>query len=424
MTDVCQRPALDLSPGRLRTTAGNGFARNRWWLILAIALSGQTLAEAGVDTTWAEREARRKAFQERARSALEKLDTETQYGTQAQSAAELQAEFEAWRTHYQQELARYRGQIAAVWGTAEISSATTWVSYSKDLTTKTVVDYGRREIRVSTLAADTGEKQHALEALLAEAGSGQLSTTRRVSDPLLDASLGYNAPVLPGVIDPVTVNKTAANAIADVFSELRESQQPLPGSAKGLLTASTTTAILAGEPMLESARFYAPKIRRWANQYRLDPSVLHSIIHLITRYNPRAQTPLHELGLMLVDPALLLRYDPTLAKRYEHGDFFDPDKNLAAGAAILHGLFYRDFAGITNTQARNYCVLAGYRAGVANVLKALGISRSGQDRFKAVNALAPAGVYDRLKNHLVHEENKIYFARVVDQQTRYATHEL
>lgn len=95
-----------------------------------------------------------------------------------------------------------------------------------------------------------------------------------------------------------------------------------------------------------------------ANEFGLDPFLVHAVIAVESAFNPRAISSRGAVGLM----QLL----PETADRYQVTDLFDPAENLRAGSAHLRFLLNR-YAGHMEF------ALAAYNAGEGRVDRSKGI---------------------------------------------------
>jgi hypothetical protein len=112
------------------------------------------------------------------------------------------------------------------------------------------------------------------------------------------------------------------------------------------------------ENISPQARYFAAKMHSVAEDYDIDPLLLHAIAHVESRHNPDAISPAGALGLMQVMPATARRFGVNDPERELH----DPLVNLKASSAYLktlQGLFGNDLP----------LVLAAYNAGEGAVIK-------------------------------------------------------
>ena len=99
---------------------------------------------------------------------------------------------------------------------------------------------------------------------------------------------------------------------------------------------------------------FADLVASAARDQRLDPALLHAIIHVESRHNPDAVSPKGAVGLMQVLPET--------AKRMGVSSYRTPEGNIAAGARYLR--FLLDTFGMDVNLA-----LAAYNAGENAVIR-------------------------------------------------------
>lgn len=72
---------------------------------------------------------------------------------------------------------------------------------------------------------------------------------------------------------------------------------------------------------------YAEQVSRFAGLYGVDPALVRAVIHAESAFRPDAVSPKGAGGLMQLMPAT--------AERFDVGDRFNPDQNIAGGVAYL-----------------------------------------------------------------------------------------
>lgn len=130
---------------------------------------------------------------------------------------------------------------------------------------------------------------------------------------------------------------------------------PRANDARAIAAAAPSPAATAGLALPPST----PELRRViddvAQEVGISADLLHAVIAVESRYNPRALSPRGAIGLMQLLPAT--------AKRFGAQDPYVPQQNVLAGAHYLKwlmGLFQNDLE----------LVLAAYNAGEQAVIKA------------------------------------------------------
>lgn len=100
-------------------------------------------------------------------------------------------------------------------------------------------------------------------------------------------------------------------------------------------------------------RRFSRDVARIAQQYRLDPALIHAVISAESGFNPTAVSPAGAIGLMQLMPAT--------AERYRIADPFDPIANIEGGVRHLRFLLDK-FKTIR-------LALAAYNAGAAAIAR-------------------------------------------------------
>jgi soluble lytic murein transglycosylase-like protein len=140
-----------------------------------------------------------------------------------------------------------------------------------------------------------------------------------------------------GLLHPLTAQSNALN-------------QVLPQQK----TDASSAPSLAFAPTGRGAGRWSDLIRQTANDFQLDPHLLHSIISVESGYNANALSPKGAIGLMQVMP--------TTGQRFGVFNLNDPKQNLIAGARYLQSL-QAQFNGNLPL------VIAAYNAGEGAVQK-------------------------------------------------------
>jgi soluble lytic murein transglycosylase-like protein len=107
-----------------------------------------------------------------------------------------------------------------------------------------------------------------------------------------------------------------------------------------------------------SVRLYDQIILRIAQQYDMDPNLIHSIIRAESNYDSQAVSPKGAVGLM--------QLMPDTAKEYGVKNRFDPVENIEGGVKLLKYLYQ-------TYDQKDDLVLAAYNAGPEAVKKHEGI---------------------------------------------------
>ncbi len=107
------------------------------------------------------------------------------------------------------------------------------------------------------------------------------------------------------------------------------------------------------------AQAFRPAVDRAARQYEVSPALVDAIAHVESRYDPKAVSPAHAVGIMQLMPATAQGLGVAAA---------DPAANIRGGTAYLRLLLNRFDGDIVRT-------IAAYNAGPAAVARARGVPR-------------------------------------------------
>jgi soluble lytic murein transglycosylase-like protein len=121
------------------------------------------------------------------------------------------------------------------------------------------------------------------------------------------------------------------------------------------VTGSEPAALIQDQSQQKADRFN-PIIEKYARDYQLDPSLIHSIISTESDFNPKAVSPKGARGLMQLMPAT--------AARLGVNNSFDPEQNIRGG--VKHFRWLMD--NFNNDLSLS---LAAYNAG-ENLVQRLG----------------------------------------------------
>jgi membrane-bound lytic murein transglycosylase C len=160
---------------------------------------------------------------------------------------------------------------------------------------------------------------------------------------------------------------------------------------------------------------YRPFVLRFAEQYKMSPSLVLAIIRTESNFNPYAVSSVPAYGLMQLVPTSGGREAYRRAKGQDVAPsrdyLFDPEHNVELGTAYLNVLMFNQLEEVANQVSREYCVIAAYNTGPGNVLRTFSKNRT--TAVQQINALQPAALYDQLTAHLPYQETRNYLGKVV-----------
>ncbi|KXI29244.1 transglycosylase SLT domain-containing protein [Paraglaciecola hydrolytica] len=182
---------------------------------------------------------------------------------------------------------------------------------------------------------------------------------------------------------------------------------------------------LAEKGDMQKAEPYLKEVIQQSKRWELQPSLLLSIIHTESYFNPQAKSHIPAFGLMQIVPRsasidvnrFLFDKDEAMAEAY----LYSPQQNIETGVAYVHILNSRYLKGINDPLSRMYCTVAAYNTGSGNVAKTFNKdkSRNINNALKIINGLSPEQVYQRLVEDLPYEETRNYLNKVINRKSIY-----
>ncbi|MCC6141510.1 MAG: DUF3393 domain-containing protein [Nitrospira sp.] len=311
------------------------------------------------------------------------------------------------------------GRVRQTWGEKEVQvpEQKKYVKYTQNYMSRAVVDFDSGTIMIETLD-DKAPKDSLKNALV--------TTLLTPDDPrsvdlFSDKAVTLTSdkpPYLAGLVvdQEGRAIKTPAQAEAfaafTVENHAKSRSVDQNGSAKQALLAEIKMVANFSNKQAEK---YRSTVARYADQFKVSPSLIFAVIRTESNFNPFAVSSAPAFGLMQLVPSSGGRDAYRKAKGKDaipsRDYLFDPENNIELGSAYLNVLSYTLLDRIENQTAREYCVISAYNTGPRNVFKAFA-----QDQTAAINhinSLQPPAVYDQLRARLPYQETRDYLAKVV-----------
>jgi membrane-bound lytic murein transglycosylase C len=316
-------------------------------------------------------------------------------------------------------MAALTGKVRNTWGEKEIKvpERKRYVKYTQNYMSRAIVDFDKGTVHVETL--DDKQPKDSLKNAI-------VTTLLTPNDPravdlFSDKGVSLtddNDPYLLGLVTDQHGKAIRTPESADRFADYLIEQQTktrivdLNGASK---TALYTTITMVANFSNRQAEKYRPVVTRFAEHYKISPSLVFAVIRTESNFNPFAVSSAPAYGLMQLVPTSGGRDAYRKAKGQDtvpsRDYLFDPENNIELGVAYLHVLSYDQLEQIENQVSREYCVISAYNTGSRNMYKAF--SSDLVDAVNRINGLAPPAVYDRLRANLPYQETRDYLTKVV-----------
>jgi membrane-bound lytic murein transglycosylase C len=310
------------------------------------------------------------------------------------------------------------GRVRQTWGEKEVKvpEQKKYVKYTQNYMSRTIVDFDSGSIVVETLD-DKAPKESLKNAIV---------TTLLTSDDPRSVDLFSDKPVtltsdrppyLLGLVLDQQGQPIRTPAQAEAFAaSMLESAKTRTVDQNG----ATKQALIAEIKMVanfsnKQAEKYRATVTRFAEQFKISPSLIFAVIRTESNFNPFAVSSAPAYGLMQLVPTSGGRDAYRKAKGTDtipsREYLFDPENNIELGSAYLNVLSYNLLENIGNEVSREYCVISAYNTGPRNVFKTFASDNTAA--INQINNLEPPAVYDRLRNNLPYQETRDYLVKVV-----------
>jgi membrane-bound lytic murein transglycosylase C len=310
------------------------------------------------------------------------------------------------------------GRVRQTWGEKEVRvpEQKKYVKYTQNYMSRTIVDFDNGTIVVETLD-DKAPKESLKNAIV---------TTLLTPDDPRSVDLfsdkpvtltSDHAPYLLGLVLDQDGQPIRTPAQAEAFAAVSlTSAKMRPVDQNGVTRQSLIAEIkMVANFSNKQADKYRGTVARFAEQFKISPSLIFAVIRTESNFNPFAVSSAPAYGLMQLVPTSGARDAYRRAKGKDmipsREYLFDPENNIELGSAYLNVLSYNLLEQIDNEVSREYCVISAYNTGPRNVFKSF--ANDSVAALNQINSLEPPAVYDRLRNNLPYQETRDYLVKVV-----------
>ena len=328
-------------------------------------------------------------------------------------------DIKAAKQDFEAVMAQLRGKVGQVWGKKEVKvpEQKRYIKYTQNYRSRAIVDFDAGEITVETV--DDKDPQGSLKNAI-------VTTLLTPDDPrsvdlFSDKSVtltGDKEPYLLGLVldgqGKQVRTPEQAERLADYLLEKRSGTRTVE-SGEAKKTARYVKLAMVTNFTHKQAEKYRPAVARFAEQYKISPSLVFAIIRTESNFNPFAVSSAPAYGLMQLVPTSGGRDAYRRAKGQDsipsRDYLFDPHNNIELGTAYLNVLSFSQLDDVTNPVSREYCVIAAYNTGPGNVLRTF--SKNQEAAVNEINRLHPGVLYDKLRASLPYAETRQYLYKVV-----------
>jgi membrane-bound lytic murein transglycosylase C len=330
-----------------------------------------------------------------------------------------QAELDKYQQFKQQqidEFESFKEEVQKKWNTFKTSNRKKFVRYSKNLDSRSEVDFEKGYIEIEVQAENIEEKSDSIEDKIIKELKAIVSTKDAESIPIVEDQLPKEV-LQPQVdtIDPVKVQK--------YLKKKKPKKKSVVAKDKKKRIQYTVKIPLVKNHLSKRATKYSSMVKKQASRFNLDPSLVMAIIHVESHFNPMAKSHIPAYGLMQLVPESGARdsYSKLFGKDWVPSERYllSPKKNIELGCNYLSILKNQYFKEIKDSQSKEYCIIAGYNTGSGNVSRAFTGQKNIVIASKKINKLSSRKVKQRLLNQLPYKETKKYLVEVLEKRKLY-----
>ena len=319
------------------------------------------------------------------------------------------------------------GNVKDKWGPKEVKlpEKKKYVKYTDNYRSRAIVDFDRGEITVESLE-DNNPRESLSRAVVVTLLTPQ---DPRVVDVFSDKEISLNSkeePYLLGLVldqngKPVRT-QVEAEAFANYLLDKKIGTRVIEQDGGTKHATFVTINMVVNLPQKQAEKYRAV-VLRYADQYKMSPSLVFAIIRTESNFNPYAVSSVPAYGLMQLVPSSGGREAYRRAKGEDVAPtrdyLFDPQNNVELGTAYLNVLMFNQLDEVANDISREYCVIAAYNTGPGNVLRTFSKNRT--TAVQQINGLQPSALYDKLRTNLPYQETRNYLEKVTTYRKSYVS---
>ncbi|MCP3925933.1 MAG: DUF3393 domain-containing protein [Desulfobacterales bacterium] len=347
----------------------------------------------------------------------------------------IDKEFDEYKKIVNEEYKKYTKNLSKHWGKPVLSSQKIWVEYSKDMRSRKTVDFGRGVIKISVIIPENDRYYNKkINDLLADLLTENTKTAFK-RDPI---SQNIERRIKKKLSNVISSNIKKNPIVTDIFfkspkpskakvkrkvKEIRKKTvvKKQPSKVKNSVIVSIKLRI--PKAFKKKARIYVPTVKRLSKKWRVDPALIMAIIQTESAFNPMAKSYVPAYGLMQIVPrsAGLDTSKVLFGKRklLSPSFLFNGTNNINVGSCYVNILMYRYLKKIKNKKNRLLCAIASYNTGAGNVARAFIGHTNINQASKKINRMNSRQVYNRLINHLTHQEAVHYVKNITKRMNYY-----
>ncbi len=361
---------------------------------------------------------------------------------------------------------KFKKAVEKKWDTYEESTSKSYVSYSKDLSSRTIVDFDKGEVTIELIVDEEDPKNDSYDSNF-DLDLRLFTTKLKLSSKFLSIN-----PRLLNVLmmlvfqededsnNDDSVNSSFTKRLSKLLKEKGDDGEPIlkdqlvDASGKAVETVGNTLGIakdlisdktkkvrmhfakdgkkrtiisikipLSDNHMEKRRERYKELIEIEARRFNIPTEIALAIAETESAFNPKAKSHVPAYGLMQLVPKTgardayqwIYKKDKFISGRY----LYKPRNNVELGCAYLSMIRHHYFSAIRDDELAYICAIPAYNTGVGNVSKALINKTNIREASKKANKMNKDELYDKLYSDLSSKEAKNYLKKVWTRKENY-----
>ena len=343
-------------------------------------------------------------------------------------------EFEQYEKQAKAEYNAYINSIKDVWGSRNLKENTKkdWVEYSKDYSSRSVVDFENGKIVVEVAVDDNKDSKAAVDKKLKEAVNNLLQSkgsTCPYDSQVEKKEALTKKPVLDGLVDYSGYNvkkeakqPSSKELAAAVVEQSKAVKKVVVGDDGKKRTVVQVEMKMVTDNLSKNAALYKDMVKKNSDAFQIEQPLIYAIMEQESSFNPSATSWVPAYGLMQLVPrsggfdAYRYVYKKEWAPTKSY--LYNPGNNIELGTAYLRVLM-NQFSKVTDPTSRRLCVIASYNTGAGNVSRAFTGKTSVGGAVKIINTMTSKQVFDHLVKNLSTSEARNYVNKVSQRREKY-----
>ena len=361
---------------------------------------------------------------------------------------------------------KFKNAVEKKWDTYKESTSKSYVSYSKDLSSRTIVDFEKGEVTIELIVDEEDPKNDSYDSN-SDLDLRLFTTKVKVRSKLLSIN-----PRLLNVLMMLflqededsnsdnSVNSSFTKRLSKLLKEKGDDgelilkDQLVDASGKAVETVGNTLGVakdlisdktkkvrmhfakdgkkrtiisikipLSDNHMEKRRERYKELIEIEARRFNIPTEIALAIAETESAFNPKAKSHVPAYGLMQLVPKTgardayqwIYKKDKFISGRY----LYKPRNNVELGCAYLSMIRHHYFSAIRDDELAYICAIPAYNTGVGNVSKALINKTNIREASKKANKMNKDELYDKLYSDLSSKEAKNYLKKVWKRKENY-----